>query len=39
MRKLVASLQVLHAPPAWVWFLGITALTAAVWYYTDVNPG
>jgi len=39
MNKLVAALSSIHAPPTWVWLLGIAGLTAAVWYYTEINPG
>lgn len=38
MRKLVAALGYIHAPPAWFWLLAIAALTGAVWYYSEMNP-
>lgn len=35
MRKFVGLLSALHAPPLWVWVVGIASLTAAVWAYSE----
>jgi hypothetical protein len=37
MRKLVAILSAVHAPPAWLWVVGIVGLTALVWTYSETS--
>lgn len=39
MRKLVAVLASIHAPPAWVWILALFGLTFAVAYYSEITLG